>query len=58
VQNGVDPDDLADLAFDNFFLQPMDDPDLTANTQKAVAYCLCHPRWRLSLQTHKLIGLP
>jgi 7-carboxy-7-deazaguanine synthase len=57
-QAGIDPGDLADLAFDNFFLQPMDGPDLTANTNKAAAYCLSHPRWRLSLQTHKLIGLP
>ncbi|MGP0058469.1 MAG: 7-carboxy-7-deazaguanine synthase [Beijerinckiaceae bacterium] len=57
-QGGLDPENLVDLAFDNFFLQPMDGPDLEANTAKAVAYCLSHPRWRLSLQTHKLIGLP
>lgn len=57
-QDGIDPEDFVDFAFDNFFLQPMDGPDLEANTAKAVAYCLDHPRWRLSLQTHKLIGLP
>jgi 7-carboxy-7-deazaguanine synthase len=57
-QRGLDPDDLVDLAFDHFFLQPMDGADVAAHTQQAVAYCLSHPRWRLSLQTHKLIGLP
>jgi 7-carboxy-7-deazaguanine synthase (Cx14CxxC type) len=46
------------LAFRHFFLQPMDGPDREANTQAAIAYCLAHPRWRLSLQTHKLVGLP
>lgn len=43
---------------DHFFLQPLDGPDLTLNTQRAVAYCLENPRWRLSLQTHKLLGIP
>jgi 7-carboxy-7-deazaguanine synthase len=57
-QEGLDPATLVDLAFDHFFLQPMDGPQLAANTAAAVAYCLSHPRWRLSLQTHKLIGLP
>jgi 7-carboxy-7-deazaguanine synthase (Cx14CxxC type) len=46
------------LAFGHFFLQPMDGPDREANTQAAVRYCLEHPRWRLSLQTHKLLGIP
>ena len=46
------------LRFDHFFLQPMDGPDREANTRAAVAYCLAHPRWRLSLQTHKLLGIP
>ena len=46
------------LDFKHFFLQPMDGPDLAANTEAAVAYCRAHPRWRLSLQTHKLIGIP
>jgi 7-carboxy-7-deazaguanine synthase (Cx14CxxC type) len=45
------------LDFDHFSLQPMDGPDLVDNTRRAVEYCLAHPRWRLSLQTHKLLGL-
>jgi 7-carboxy-7-deazaguanine synthase (Cx14CxxC type) len=57
-QAGIDPDGLASLAFENFFLQPMDGPDRIKNTDAAVAYCLEHPQWRLSLQTHKLIGIP
>ncbi|MEA2756521.1 MAG: 7-carboxy-7-deazaguanine synthase [Aliidongia sp.] len=57
-QDGLDPASLAALAFENFFLQPMDGPDRLENTGAAVAYCLAHPRWRLSLQTHKLIGIP
>lgn len=57
-QEGLTPDDLAGLDFDHFFLQPMDGPKVAAHTQAAIAYCLAHPRWRLSLQTHKLIGLP
>ena len=57
-QDGLDPESLAPLAFENFFLQPMDGPARRENTEAAVAYCLAHPRWRLSLQTHKLIGIP
>lgn len=57
-QDGLDPKNFAGLAFRHFFLQPMDGPAQEANTAKAAAYCLKHPRWRLSLQTHKLIGLP
>jgi 7-carboxy-7-deazaguanine synthase len=45
------------LAFDHFFLQPMDGPGRDANTQRAIDYCLDHPRWRLSVQTHKYIGI-
>ena len=52
------PDRFTDLAFDHFFLQPMDGPDRDGNTQAAIAWCLAHPQWRLSLQTHKLTGLP
>lgn len=52
------PERFAALDFTHFFLQPMDGPDLQANTERAVAYCLAHPRWRLSLQTHKLLGIP
>jgi 7-carboxy-7-deazaguanine synthase (Cx14CxxC type) len=57
-QAGLDPAQVADLAFEHFWLQPMDGPERIANTAAAVAYCLDHPRWRLSLQTHKLIGIP
>lgn len=52
------PEDLGPLEFQHYFLQPMDGPHREANTLDAVRYCLQHPRWRLSLQTHKLIGLP
>lgn len=52
------PERFEHLAFDHFFLQPMDGPEQSANIAAAAAYCLAHPRWRLSLQTHKLIGLP
>ena len=51
------PERFEGLAFDHFFLQPMDGPDVAANTAAAIRYCLAHPRWRLGLQTHKLIGL-
>lgn len=51
-------DELERLAFEHFFLQPMDGPHLPANTHAAVQYCLAHPAWRLSLQTHKILGLP
>ena len=57
-QAGLHPDGLAALSFDHFWLQPMDGPDRTANTDAAVRYCLAHPQWRLSLQTHKFIGIP
>ncbi len=46
------------LAFRHFYLQPMDGPDRLANTEAAVRYCLTHPQWRLSVQTHKMIGIP
>jgi 7-carboxy-7-deazaguanine synthase len=57
-QQGVDPASFARLPFERFFLQPMDGPDREANTAAAVAYCLSHPQWRLSVQTHKYLGLP
>jgi len=47
----------ADLSFNHYFLQPMDGPEIAKYTQAAIAYCLEHPQWRLSLQTHKLLGL-
>ena len=46
------------LEFDHFFLQPMDGPDLEQNTRQAIDYCKRHPQWRLSVQTHKLLGIP
>lgn len=52
------PERFEHLDFAHFFLQPMDGPDREANTQAAIAYCLDHPQWRLSLQTHKMTGLP
>jgi len=57
-QPGVDPARFEGLDFERFFLQPMDSADQAANTAAAVAYCLSHPRWRLSVQTHKYLGLP
>ena len=51
------PDRFEHLAFQHFLLQPMDGPDAAANTQAAIAYCLAHPQWRLSVQTHKVLGL-
>ncbi|QYU69721.1 7-carboxy-7-deazaguanine synthase [Leptolyngbya sp. 15MV] len=57
-QPGLDPAQLPDdLAFDHYWLQPMDGPARDSNTAAAVAYCLANPVWRLSLQTHKLIGI-
>lgn len=57
-QAGAEPERFEGLGFDHFFLQPMDGPNRDANTRLAVDYCLAHPRWRLSLQTHKLLGIP
>ncbi|HEV2445568.1 MAG TPA: 7-carboxy-7-deazaguanine synthase [Candidatus Sulfopaludibacter sp.] len=57
-QEGVDPERFAALPFERFFLQPMDGPQREAAIKAAIAYCLAHPKWRLSLQTHKLIGIP
>jgi 7-carboxy-7-deazaguanine synthase (Cx14CxxC type) len=51
------PERFEHLAFDRFFLQPLDDEQREANTQRAIEYCLAHPRWQLSLQTHKIIGI-
>lgn len=57
-QDRLDPAEFETLDFDHFLLSPMDGPDRAANTAAAVAYCLEHPRWRLSLQTHKVLGIP
>ena len=52
------PERFEHIAFKHLFLQPMDGPDRERNVGLAARYCLEHPRWRLSLQTHKLTGLP
>ena len=59
-QKGIAPESLEGdgLDFRHWFLQPMDGPERARNTELAVRYCLTHPRWRLSLQTHKLVGIP
>jgi 7-carboxy-7-deazaguanine synthase (Cx14CxxC type) len=56
-QADAPPERFAALSFDHFFLQPMDGPALVANTRAATDYCLAHPQWRLSVQTHKILGL-
>jgi 7-carboxy-7-deazaguanine synthase (Cx14CxxC type) len=56
-QQNARPEQFEQLDFRHFFLQPMDGPDTALNTQRAIEYCLRHPRWRLSIQTHKLVGL-
>ncbi len=56
-QAGAMPPAFADLAFERFSLQPMDGPDVAANTERAVNYCMRHPQWRLSVQTHKTLGI-
>lgn len=57
-QPGAEPERFEALAFRHLFLQPMDGPARERNTEAALRYCLAHPRWRLSLQTHKLLGIP
>lgn len=57
-QKGLDPTEFVGLSFRHFFLQPMDGAQRDANTAAAVQYCLEHPQWRLSLQVHKLLGIP
>lgn len=54
----VTPESVAHLDFEAFYLQPLDGPDLRENTARTLDYCRRHPRWRLSLQTHKLLGIP
>jgi 7-carboxy-7-deazaguanine synthase (Cx14CxxC type) len=56
-QTGAAPEDFAGLGFARFSLQPMDGPDVTDNTARVIDYCLRHPQWRLSLQTHKTLGI-
>lgn len=56
-QASIAPEDFAELAFERFSLQPMDGPDIAQSTQAAIDYCLRHPQWRLSVQTHKTLGI-
>jgi 7-carboxy-7-deazaguanine synthase (Cx14CxxC type) len=57
-QPGAEPERFRAMAFGHFFLQPMDGSDRARNTALAVEYCMAHPEWRLSLQTHKMLGIP
>jgi 7-carboxy-7-deazaguanine synthase len=57
-QQGAEPEIFDKLDFQHFFLQPMDGPSRELNTRLAIQYCLEHPQWRLSLQTHKMLGIP
>jgi 7-carboxy-7-deazaguanine synthase len=57
-QDGPSPDEFEGLGFARLLLQPMDGPEREKNTRLAVEYCLSHPQWRLSLQTHKYLGIP
>ncbi len=56
-QARAQPERFESLAFEHFFLQPMDGPAVAENTRRAIDYCLAHPRWRLSLQAHKIVGI-
>lgn len=56
-QEKAPPEKFAELDFQHFFLQPMDGPNVAENTDRAIEYCLRHPQWRLSIQTHKLVGV-
>ncbi len=57
LEDAAQPEHFGELAFSHFFLQPLHDDNLDANTRACLAYCLQHPKWRLSLQTHKIIGI-
>lgn len=58
VENDAQPETFAEMNFAHFFLQPLDNSDKDKNTRAAIEYCLANPAWKLSLQTHKLIGIP
>lgn len=57
-QIGIDPGDFEHLRFDHFFLQPMDGSDFERNTDLTIGFCRCSPRWKVSIQTHKYLGIP
>ncbi len=56
-QEDLDPDKFSDLDFENFFIQPMDSKELESNVAKSIKFCMDNPNWRLSLQTHKILGI-
>ena len=56
-QKNLEPEEFSDLDFKNFFIQPMDSQELEANVAKSIKYCMDNPKWRLSLQTHKILGI-
>jgi hypothetical protein len=57
-QQGIDPDDMSGWAFDHWLIQPLDGPEAASSTKAAIDFVLNNPGWRLSLQSHKLLGLP
>ncbi len=57
VEPEAQPENFLGLDFEHFILQPLDDPDRDENTRRALEYCLEHPRWKLGLQTHKILGI-
>jgi organic radical activating enzyme len=57
VETEAQPEQFVGLQFEHYFLQPLDDPELATNTRRTIEYCLAHPRWKLSLQTHKILGI-
>ena len=57
VETEAQPEQFVGLQFEHYFLQPLDDPELAINTRRTIEYCLAHPRWKLSLQTHKILGI-
>ena len=57
LETEAQPGNFTDLAFDQFYLQPLDGPDIEINTRQAIEYCLAHPQWKLSVQTHKVLGI-
>ena len=57
VEGQAQPDRFEGLDFEHFFLQPLHDDELARNTRRAIDYCLQHPRWKLSIQTHKILGI-
>ena len=56
-QKDLDPGKFSDLDFENFFIQPMDSKELESNVAKSIKFCMDNPKWRLSLQTHKILGI-